>query len=436
MAHSLHSQQPPESKHGEHNAPRKHTSVNALIGFVLVVIAAIFVMSVLFRVHDIRVEGNEHYTDEEIIKAIDIEDGDNLFFYDRIAAVSRALAKLPYIEEVSITRSLPDRITITVTESKAMAYLVVGDEDWTLDHNCKVLGKASEDELSNLTLLLSYECPELLQYSASEEITYYSDADGNVVSARLPITLSQEQYAAEFGVCDGIAKTLAQQTAGQSDYERELAAYNYIASNCYYSYDAVNAANAYGAFGDGAAKCDGISLAMKWLCEEMGISCMVMAGNAPGNPIGHAWNVVCIDGTYYDLDVTNDVNSADRDYNYYGAFNVSRRWIRNKYTESVSFSGFLIVPGSESMNMSYHALNGSFVTAGTPAEELLYRQLDALDSSDAVLLQFESWDEYTAFINDINGIMGRWSGLSKGSFNYSLSHLDEFQVCRISVTYL
>ena len=47
MAHSLHSQQPPESKHGEHNAPRKHTSVNALIGFVLVVIAAIFVMSVL-----------------------------------------------------------------------------------------------------------------------------------------------------------------------------------------------------------------------------------------------------------------------------------------------------------------------------------------------------------------------------------------------------
>ena len=81
MAHSLHSQQPPESKHGEHNAPRKHTSVNALIGFVLVVIAAIFVMSVLFRVHDIRVEGNEHYTDEEIIKAIDIEDGDNLFFY-------------------------------------------------------------------------------------------------------------------------------------------------------------------------------------------------------------------------------------------------------------------------------------------------------------------------------------------------------------------
>ena len=52
MAHSLHSQQPPESKHGEHNAPRKRTSVNALIGFVLVVIAAIFVMVSLIHISE------------------------------------------------------------------------------------------------------------------------------------------------------------------------------------------------------------------------------------------------------------------------------------------------------------------------------------------------------------------------------------------------
>ena len=54
---------------------------------------------------------------------------------------------------------------------------------------------------------------------------------------------------------------------------------------------------------------------------------------------------------------------------------------------SVSFSGFLIVPGSESMNMSYHALNGSFVMAGTPAEELLYRQL--VPGNSPVVLVFK-----------------------------------------------
>ena len=104
--------------------------------FVVVVVAAIFVLSLFFRVEDIRVEGNTHYTDEEIIRAIDIEEGDNLFFFDRFAAISRVFSKLPYIEEVTLKRALPNRITITVEESTAMAYLILGDEEWTMDHNC------------------------------------------------------------------------------------------------------------------------------------------------------------------------------------------------------------------------------------------------------------------------------------------------------------
>ena len=56
---------------------------------MVVIIASIFFLSLFFRVEDIRVEGNTHYTDDEIIRAIDIEEGDNLFFFDRFAAISR-----------------------------------------------------------------------------------------------------------------------------------------------------------------------------------------------------------------------------------------------------------------------------------------------------------------------------------------------------------
>ena len=118
--------------------------------FVVVVVAAIFVMSLFFRVEDIRVEGNHHYTAEEIIRAVDIEEGDNLFFFDRFAAVGRAFSKLPYIETVTVERSLPNRVVITVQETTAMAYLELGEEQWTLDHNCKVLGKAAEGEAETL----------------------------------------------------------------------------------------------------------------------------------------------------------------------------------------------------------------------------------------------------------------------------------------------
>ena len=141
---------PPASKHGEVRAPRKRGGVSALVSFLLVVVAVIFVMSVLFRVSDIRVEGNEHYTDQEIINASGIEEGDNLFFFDKFSALSRAYTKLPYLEEVTVDRRLPGRVTINVVECKAMAYLSVGDERWTIDHSCKVLGKAVETELEEL----------------------------------------------------------------------------------------------------------------------------------------------------------------------------------------------------------------------------------------------------------------------------------------------
>ena len=142
--------QPPSSKHGEYKKPRKRTVSGAILTFAVVVIAIVFLMSVFLRISDISVKGNEHYTDEEIIKAIDIEQGDNLFFFDRFAAISRVFAKLPYVEEVSLERQLPNKVIITVQECKALAYIAVGDENWTIDRSCKVLGKATDDELGAL----------------------------------------------------------------------------------------------------------------------------------------------------------------------------------------------------------------------------------------------------------------------------------------------
>ena len=142
--------QPSADKRGDFMAVRHHSTVSPPLMFIIVIVAIIFVMSVFFRVSDIEVAGNTHYSDMEIIRAIDIEEGDNLFFFDRFAAISRVFAKLPYIEEVTVTRKLPSKVTIEVTESTALAYIALGDEMWTLDHNCKVLGKAAPKEVGTL----------------------------------------------------------------------------------------------------------------------------------------------------------------------------------------------------------------------------------------------------------------------------------------------
>lgn len=171
------STQPPADKRGDFIKPRRHSSISAPLMFIVVIVATIFVMSVFFRVSDIEVTGNTHYADEEIIRAIDIEQGDNLFFFDRFAAISRVFAKLPYIEEVSVVRKLPNKVTIEVVESTALAYIKLGDERWTLDHNCKVLGKAADGETGQLVEVSGISPGTLL---IGEQLTT-ADGDAEVV---------------------------------------------------------------------------------------------------------------------------------------------------------------------------------------------------------------------------------------------------------------
>lgn len=340
----------------------------------------------------------------------------------------QAAALIPNLELRYYLMELDDRLL----ENFCALYRAVSQ----FETECSFPQQLSREELKNLMLLLSYECPELMQFSSATEMSYLVDEGGRVLSVQLQLCMGAEEWSSKYQQCASVVNALARSVQGMSEEEKELAAYNYLTENCFYDFNAVWSASAYGALVDGRAKCDGISLAMKWILEEMGISCMVISGTQPGVEIGHAWNIVCIDGTYYDLDVTNDVRSEDRNTRYYGAFNVSRNWIREKYPDKLSFSGFIILPGSQSMAMSMHAQKGAFVYTGTDYESQFFALLDAAADGESVYLQFESAEQYRSFIASINDIMSRWEGLSRGSFNFSMSHLDEFQVCCVNIGYI
>lgn len=68
-----------------------------------------------------------------------------------------------------------------------------------------------------------------------------------------------------------------------------------------------------------APVCEGYSRAMKVLCDEMGIPCILMAGYAAdspsGNPAGHMWNYIQMDnGKWYALDATWDDPVNDKNH--------------------------------------------------------------------------------------------------------------------------
>lgn len=130
---------------------KKRSPVYGLVSFVVICAAMVFGMSVFFRVSTIEVVGMSRYTQEEIIEASGIQEGDNLFFISRFSAGSKIIAKLPYVKEASITRKLPSRILIEVSESTAMAYLSDGVGGvWVVDSSCKLLSEASTTDISGM----------------------------------------------------------------------------------------------------------------------------------------------------------------------------------------------------------------------------------------------------------------------------------------------
>ena len=134
---------------------KKRKSLFAPISILLVGVAIVFGMGVFFRVQEIEVTGSISYTDEEVIEASGIDIGDNLFFINRISASSRIFSRLPFVEEASIERILPNKLVITVDESFALAYVSWEGQSWMMTGNCKMLGSGEGDELSGLIHVLN-----------------------------------------------------------------------------------------------------------------------------------------------------------------------------------------------------------------------------------------------------------------------------------------
>ena len=129
---------------------KKRGVLFAPLAFLLVIAALVLALSVFFRVAKVEVEGNERYTDEEIVDASGIEQGDNLFFINRFAAMSRINAKLPYVESAVINLEMPNRLKIVITESVAVACVTAESGTWAIDRGCKLLSRLNADELAGL----------------------------------------------------------------------------------------------------------------------------------------------------------------------------------------------------------------------------------------------------------------------------------------------
>ena len=103
-------------RHGRGRRGRRFGVLYKLLTLVVVCAAAVLALTLFFKVESVEVTGNSRYSAQEIQDACGVQLGDNLYLLSKPDMVQRLHQRLPYIDEVRITRSLPNTLRVQVTE--------------------------------------------------------------------------------------------------------------------------------------------------------------------------------------------------------------------------------------------------------------------------------------------------------------------------------
>jgi hypothetical protein len=220
-----------------------------------------------------------------------------------------------------------------------------------------------------------------------------------------------------------VSKVISSIPSGLSEFAREEYLFHYLASHCVYDSAATQSSgnwqpfSACGPLISGKAVCEGYSRAMQLLAGRVGINCTLVYGWHNG--VGHMWNEIQIDGSWYHLDLTWCDNSM-LIYNY---FNVTDSVIKKSHqisqlyselskdqlkSESVSFN--FVLHNCNSVRDNYFRKRGIPVSSATNAKDQnIINQLVPLIKAGKTTAVFLIQDNFNATVQKMgSGELSQW----------------------------
>lgn len=102
---------------------KKTVDQKVVIGAGLAIVLVIgLLLSPIFALKNIAVEGANHYTTAQLCEMIGLSEGDNILFFGKGKA-AQTLEKDPYIADAKLSMRVPDTIVIEVKERKVRGYV-------------------------------------------------------------------------------------------------------------------------------------------------------------------------------------------------------------------------------------------------------------------------------------------------------------------------
>lgn len=131
-------------RHGRGRRGRRFGVLYKLLTLVVVCAAAVLALTLFFKVESVEVTGNSRYSAQEIQDACGVSLGDNLYLLSKPDMVQRLHQQLPYIDEVRITRRLPNTLCVQVTEFSTVYAVEQEGTVWLLTSGGKIVETAAE----------------------------------------------------------------------------------------------------------------------------------------------------------------------------------------------------------------------------------------------------------------------------------------------------
>ena len=235
--------------------------------------------------------------------------------------------------------------------------------------------------LGEILLKLRLDCPEIFYVPGC---SYRYNPQGNSVDVVPEYLFDKGKIRTHRQALSARMEKLLRPVRDKPPLEQERYIHDFICGNV--RYDKLKKPYSHeiiGALGQGVSVCEGTAKAVKALCDQLGLWCIVaMCGNNPEKGIRyrHTWNILRLNGKYYHLDATFDSTLSGSGGVRYDYFNLDDGALFRDH-EPVLFP----VPPCTDSRQSWYRVNK---LALTTQEQVLNRAAQAMRKGRTLIFQW------------------------------------------------
>ena len=171
----------------------KRILISSAIFAAVLIIGVILSLTVLFKTEKIEVEGDKYYYEDQIIAFSGVELQQNIIVGAFSSTPENISDNLPYVEKAEISFSIPDTITIKITDAVPSYVIKNGDKYLLISSKGRILDSvdSNEDKLPEL------KCDKLKSTNPGDYVTFSDENVPDILDVN-NLILSESQLTSVF----------------------------------------------------------------------------------------------------------------------------------------------------------------------------------------------------------------------------------------------